>query len=207
MRSSRTLLLVGIAAVALALGLSAGRALQAPAPRALIGVTRLPAPRALPRLALDGGAAALTTADLAGRWSVLFFGYTRCPDVCPTTLALLAKVVRRLADQPTARRPRVVFVSVDPARDPAARVAEYARWFDAGFSGVTGSDADLAVLTAALGAPFARGTPDPTGAYAVDHSGALFILDPAVRFAAVMTPPLDAATLEHDLRVLLDEGP
>jgi protein SCO1/2 len=200
MPSHRTLLLVGIAAVALAIGLVAGRAShEAPALRA---VTALPAPRALPEVVLASGDAALRPADLAGRWTVVFFGFTHCPDVCPTTLALLASTARALADLPPERRPRVLFVSVDPGRDSPQQALDYARFYDPAFLGATGEPAALERLASALGAPYALGAPDPSGDYPVDHSGAVFILDGAARFAAVMTPPLDAAALAADLRVL-----
>ena len=201
MPSHRMLLLVGIAAVALASGLWFGGGLRAPA--ALRAVTALPAPRALPPFALASGTATLNRDDLAGRWTVVFFGFSHCPDVCPTTLALLANVARAIQDLEPAQQPRVLFVSVDPARDTPARLAEFTRFFGPSFVGATADDATLATLTGALGAPFTRGAADAAGEYDVDHSGALFLLDPAVRFAAVMTPPLDGPALAADLRTLI----
>lgn len=201
MPSQRTLLLVGIAAVALAIGILAGRGQHA-APE-LRAVTALPAPRALPDVALASGSAALRPADLAGRWTVVFFGFTHCPDVCPTTLALLATALRGLADLPPEHRPRVLFVSVDPGRDSPQQALDYARFYDPGFVGATGEPAALERLAGALGAPFALTAPDPSGEYPVDHSGAVFILDAEARFTAVMTPPLDATALAADLRALI----
>jgi len=201
MPSQRTLLLVGIAAIALAVGVLAGRALHQP-PQ-LQAATLLPASRALPELTLRSGDAELRIADLAGRWTVIFLGFTRCPDVCPTTLALVARANRDLADLPAAQRPRLLFISVDPGRDTADQALAYARFYDPSFVGATTDPAALERLAAALSAPIAIGAPGADGGYSVDHPGALFILDPAARFAAVVSPPLDPAALAADLRALI----
>lgn len=179
-----------VALVAAAAGAWLARADRAPP--ALEVVTRLPAPRALPGFSLDVGSASRPASSLAGRWTVVFFGFTNCPDVCPTTLALLA---RATASLPAATRPQVLFMSVDPERDGGGRAAQYAAWFDPGFLGATSSE--LEALAGALGAPYARRS-EP-GGYSMDHSGALFLLDPEVRFAGVATPPHDAAPLARDL--------
>lgn len=159
--------------------------------------TQLPEPRALPAvsLALERGDSPLAAPD--GRSTLLFFGFTHCPDVCPTTLALLARSVAML---PVAQRPRVLFLSVDPERDAQPKAAEYARWFAPEFVGAI--TADLPTLAAALGAPFGR---NPTAdGYTMDHSGALFLLDGQGRFTAVATGPHDAAALATDLAALAE---
>jgi protein SCO1/2 len=159
--------------------------------------TALPTPREMPpvNLALDGGQASLAAPE--GRATLVFFGFTHCPDVCPTTLALLARSVAML---PVAQRPRVLFISVDPERDAQPKAAEFARWFAPEFVGAT--TADLPALAAALGAPFGR---NPTAdGYTMDHSGALFLLDELGRFIAVATGPHDAAALATDLAAVAE---
>lgn len=208
MPSTRLLLLVGIAAAALAAGILAGRQSSADrAAPALRAATLLPVPRELPDVALREGDGEFRVRALAGRWTVVFFGFTHCPDVCPTTLALLAGVNRAFADLPETQRPRVLFISVDPPRDSPEAATTFARFFDPAFRGASGDDAALDALSRALGAPFHRDPPGADGAYAVDHSGAVFLLDPRARFAAVMTPPLDGAALALDLRALIGADP
>ena len=204
MPSLRSKTFITIAVLALGAGYGVGRWLAPPAAPTLHSVTRLPAPRDLPAATLDlGGHSEALAASVPPQggsatgthWTVLFFGFTNCPDVCPTTLALLARTVAML---PVAERPRVLFISVDPERDAQPKAADYARWFAPEFLGAT--SAELPALAAALGAPYAR-TPSGDG-YSMDHSGALFLLDRQGRFAAVATPPHDAALLAADLAAL-----
>ena len=184
-----------IAALAAASGYFFGQWLARSARVELQAFTRLPEPRALPAVTLDLGDGRATLATPDGRWTLLFFGFTHCPDVCPTTLALLARSVAML---PVAQRPRVLFLSVDPERDAQPKAAEFARWFAPEFVGAT--TVELPALAAALGAPYGR-SPTADG-YTMDHSGALFLLDPQGRFAAVATGPHDAAMLATDLAAL-----
>jgi len=201
MQRRRLLLTLFVAASAALGGAWLARTSVGPAPDpGFEVVTLLPTPRALPAFALDAGATPLATSALRGRWTVLFFGFTRCPDVCPTTLALLA---RARAALPEATRPQVLFISVDPERDSGARADEYARWYDPSFRGATSPE--LALLAGALGAPYQRRVEGD--GYSMDHSGALFLLDPELRFAGVATPPHDPARLARDLARLPEGGP
>jgi protein SCO1/2 len=160
-------------------------------------------PRPLPAVELvaDDGSRFDRTRFL-GRHTLVLFGFTNCPDLCPTTLVELAKVERLLADLPAARRPVVVMVSVDPKRDTAEVLARYVPHFDPGFVGVTGADAAIATLAAALGAAYQRGA-EVDGSYAVDHTAALFLIDPEARLAAVFPTPHVADTIAADYRRIL----
>lgn len=184
------------------------------APTARAG-TVLEPPRPVVHLQLiDQHGAPLSADTLAGRWTVLFFGFTHCPDVCPTTLARLAGVQRRL---PEAARERVRFmlVSVDPMRDTPARLAEYVSAFGQDFVGATAPLGDLAPLLRELGVSYAY-TAQPTDehaghdahaghadhgtpAYTVTHSETLYVLDPQARLYAVFTDPKDDYALLRDL--------
>jgi protein SCO1/2 len=190
-----------IAAVALAAGFALALRSRPPAP-VYQSMTVLDAPRALPGFTLVTDTGPLAAGDLAGRWTLVFFGFASCPDICPTTLSLLGQVDRQLADLPVERRPRVLFVSVDPERDTPAAVQAYARHYGADFVGATGSTEELTRFAAALGAPFAK-VVQPDGSYTMDHSGAVFVLDPGLRFGAVMTPPLVVTHMAADLRQLV----
>ena len=161
------------------------------------------APRPLPAFELvahDGSR--FDRARLTGRYTLLFFGFTNCPDLCPTTLTELAQAARLLEDLPAADRPRVVLVSVDPERDTPAVLARYLPHFDARFVGVTGGEAAIGTLAQALGAAYQKGEP-VDGSYAVDHTAAVFLIDPAARLAAVFPTPHVARTIAADYRRIL----
>jgi protein SCO1/2 len=193
-----------VAIVALGAGLLLSRALhtrtlQAPA---LATGTVLTPSRPLPTVAFtDQDGAAFDAARLQGRWTLLFFGFTNCPDVCPATLTLLAQVEKQLADLPAERRPQVVLVSVDPQRDTAEQLAKYVRFFSPTFIGVRAQEAQTDEFTRNLGVPVAR-TPTRDGGYTVDHSGSIFAIDPTGRLRALFSPPHQAAALAADLRTL-----
>lgn len=142
-----------------------------------------------------------STAPEPGRPLVLFFGYTHCPDVCPTTLADWRRVQRQLGDR--AERVRFVFVSVDPARDTPAVAAAYATRFSPAFTGVSGDSATTAGILAAFGA---TATPEPaTGAsgYLVSHSSQLFLVDDQGRLVAMYPFGTGWEALAADLEKLL----
>lgn len=127
-------------------------------------------------------------AALHGKWVWLYFGFTHCPDVCPTTLGQLATAYRAL-HAPAAVR--VVFISVDPARDTPAALARDVTFYNKSFWAATGDRPTLDALTTAVGARFAYG-PTSKGDYDVSHSNLIFVLDPAGRLAATYLP--DAGT-------------
>lgn len=136
-------------------------------------------------------------AALAGHSSLLFFGFTSCPDVCPTTLAVLAALLR---DPPLADL-QVLFVSVDPGRDRPDTLRPYLASFDPRIVGLAGNEAALAPLLHSLGA-IAERVALPDGSYTIDHTATLYLLDREGRMAAVFSPPFDAAALRADLEQL-----
>jgi protein SCO1/2 len=160
-------------------------------------------PRPLPPfnlIAHDGSR--FDAARLRGHYTLLLFGFTQCPDLCPTTLVTLAAAGKLLADLPAARRPAVVLVSVDPARDTPPVLARYVPHFDPAFIGVTGDADAIAAFALALGAAFQRGAA-VDGSYTVDHTAALFLVDPEVRLLAVFPTPHVAAPIAADYRRIL----
>lgn len=160
-------------------------------------------PRALPAFELvahDG--TRFDAARLRGHWSILFFGFTNCPDVCPTTLAQLASVKRRLGDLGPAETPAVVMVSVDPKRDTPERLAQYVPYFDPSFTGATGSRETLDALTRGMGVAVHVG-PVVDGTYTVDHTAALFLVNPDAKLVAVFPTPHDVETLAADYRAIV----
>jgi protein SCO1/2 len=202
----RRALLVVLAGLAAALGGGyAARhflARQAAAPLTEVAAV-YGAPRPLPEFSLvahDG--TRFDRGRFAGHWTLVYFGFTNCPDACPTTLTALALVRRDLANLPRAQLPQVVMVSVDPERDTPARLAAYVPHFDPSFIGVTGTPAAIEALTRALGVAVQAG-PVVDGAYTVDHTAAVFLIDPEVRVAAIFPTPHVPRTVAGDYRQIV----
>lgn len=131
--------------------------------------------------------------SLQGKWSFIFFGYTHCPDVCPATLSIMGAAFSMLKRNPAAV-PEIqgIFVSVDPKRDTPEVLKKYVSYFDDGFAGVTGSKAQIDVLTRQMGALYFV---DPEtvedASYEVTHNSTIFLVDPRGRLYGRFSPPLD----------------
>jgi len=157
--------------------------------------TWLPSARPLSEFHLqDMSGRAFDLNNLRGHPTLLFFGFTNCPDVCPTTLATLEQVLRQAPLAGT----QVVFVSVDPERDSDASLQAYLGAFDRNFVGVRGDREALAPLLRSLNAIAVR-EDLPGGGYTMDHSATLYLLDTQGRLAAVFSPPFSSAKLTADL--------
>lgn len=127
--------------------------------------------------------------NLRGHWSLLYFGYLQCPDVCPTTLQSLHGLSALIARSDTeAVLPQVVFISVDPEHDTAQRLASYLSYFDERFIGLSGDAAQLALLAQSLGVMYAEYR-DPNGVRSMDHTTSVLIVDPQARAVAALPAP------------------
>lgn len=146
-----------------------------------------------------------TLASLHNHWSLLYFGYSHCQDVCPATLADLSKVYTLLANLPAASRPWVYFISLDPKRDTPALLARYVRYFNSKFMGVTGAVDQLHLLTHSLGVAFAYNPPDQTGNYSVEHSSVVFLINPSAQETAIFTSPIIPLHIANDYRIILNQ--
>lgn len=198
--------LILIAAVAAAIGLWFGNRAFSPSARKLVAAVLYPTPRALPDFTLTrAGGGTLTHDDWKGRWTVAFFGYTNCPDVCPTTLATFKQAWTTLRAKNLADRVRFDFVSVDPKRDTPEQLGKYVGFFSPDFVAATGSDAELTRLTRSLGLVYSI-APTGEGDYAVDHSASAVIIDPEGREIGLFRPPLDANGIVADLTTLAGGG-
>jgi protein SCO1/2 len=186
-----------LAAAALCAGLTGfwfARQLDRGSPQLASG-TWLPQRKAVIDFQLtDTSGHAFTRRDLLGTPTLVFFGFTHCPDVCPTTLLKLAQVRRRAA----LAGLRVLFISVDPQRDTPPALGLYVHAFDAQFQGLTGDPQTIGRLAANFGVAINR-VELPGGDYTMDHSAVVFVLDGAARIVAVFTPPFDVAALSGDL--------
>lgn len=150
----------------------------------------------------DAAGNSFTERDLQGDFSLLFFGFTNCPDICPDTLSVLARAMEKLDAMRMETRPRVVFISVDPQRDSGETMQDYVDYFDPDFKAVTGDDQALAALTGQVGAMFVRHSPDESGYYAVDHSGMIVIIDAQGRMIGRFPPASTADAIAADLFAL-----
>ena len=176
-------------------------------------LTAIPDPEAVPPFQFtDHDGAPFGTADLQGGWTLLFFGFTNCPDICPPTMAQLKTFMDRLGGQ--APTPRVVFVSVDPERDPPPVLKRYVTSFHPDFLGIVGPRPALVSLAKELGI-YAETVPGPSAMshaeshsdqaeehahqghdapsedYVINHSGYILVIDPQGRYVGVFSPPLN----------------
>jgi protein SCO1/2 len=167
-------------------------------------MTLFPDPKPLMAFALtDDGNRVFDLASLKGKWSFLFFGFTHCPDVCPTTLAVLARARDNIAKSTVgAENIQFVFISVDPNRDTASKLRQYVEYFDTTFVGVTGDNAQIGNLTGQLGATYQVAITPGVENYPVYHSTAVFLVDPRARYHAVFTPPHDAEAISKRFKVV-----
>ncbi|MGA9853011.1 MAG: SCO family protein [Gammaproteobacteria bacterium] len=138
-----------------------------------------------------------------GKLVLLYFGYTHCPDVCPTTLADLATALRQLGSQ--ADQVRVLFVSVDPARDTSAVLRSYVQAFGPQIIGLSGNQSELLALTKRYRVAYGRGKPDAEGNYTVYHSSAIFIFDKRGQARLLASYTDKSAVIANDLARLLRE--
>jgi len=143
-------------------------------------------------------------ADFRGKAVVMFFGYTQCPDVCPTTLAALADAMKQLG--PDADRVQVLFVTIDPERDTPALLSQYVPAFDPRFLGLYG-DADATARTAKEFKIIYQKVPGAApGSYTMDHSAGTYIFDPQGRLRLYVSNAQGSKVFTHDLRELLQAG-
>lgn len=144
------------------------------------------------------------TGDLFnGKTTLVYFGYTHCPDVCPETLARLTQVMQKLG--PEAKNTRIAFITVDPARDTAAVLHEYVGAFDAEHTvGLTGSDHEIEWLAKRYRVAYQMEKRDPGGAYDVTHSSAVYIFD-SNRHARLLATDTDSVdNITGDLRRVIE---
>jgi len=187
---------------------SAVQAKSQTSPAELEAITMLGADtRALPEFELiDHHSKTLDRSRFKGKWSLMFFGYTSCPDVCPTTLNTISHVVSALHDPRVQDTVKVYFVSVDPGRDKPELLASYMNYFNPDFIAATSDVNNLDILTDALGVSYRIGKKaegDPS--YTVDHSGFVALINPDVEFAGLLfTDPAQVQAVARDLTRLVN---
>ena len=141
---------------------------------------------------LDHNEMEFTKLQLKGQWSLVFFGFTHCPDICPTTLAMMNKLAEFLVDTDYAVDTQFLMVSLDPARDKPEILKSYVEYFNTEFIGVTGEFLSIHRLVKQLNVAFQKVvTNAETGEYTVDHSGHIALINPAGHYNGFFKPPLD----------------
>lgn len=143
--------------------------------------------------------------DFQGKLIVLFFGYTHCPDVCPTTLADVATALQELSPQESARV-QVLFVSVDPERDTPEMLKAYVPYFHPAFLGLYGTPEEVAEAAKEFRVVYRKHVEDGASGYLVDHTAGSYVLDGKGRLRLFLPFAQPARDIAHDLRLLLREG-
>lgn len=195
--------IIVLVAVATGFGLWLGLRPAGPASGAVYSALSVyPQPRALSPFSLDGAdGQAVDAARLAGKVQLVFFGFTHCPDVCPTTLALMRDIDSLLAAARLDGRVGFLFVSVDPERDELKALGEYTKYFSPRILAATADHERLGALTREMGVLYVRETTESSD-YSIDHSAAVFVLDAEGRLLGRFPPPLDPEKMFADLRQL-----
>jgi protein SCO1 len=202
---NRTALGVFIGALALIGGVLAAVFISGPKTVAVESGTLLQTPRPLPAFSLtDESGQPFTNAELQRHWTLLFPGFTYCPDICPATLAQLKAVQAGLGTR--ADRLQVLLFSIDPERDTPETLARYVHHFDPSFKGATTGEPGLRDMAQALGVAYIKVPGETAESYTMDHSAALVLINPRGEIAGYFTPPLRTEALTRDLKQILDSG-
>lgn len=212
-RTRRNIRLTVVAIVIFSLLAVAGLVNKLSSPRILneyqlrsYGAIMLPSPRAIADVALvDHRGQPFTPANLKGKWSLVFFGFSHCGDVCPTTLATLAKMYSELKDD-EKRALQILLVTVDPERDSPAVLAKYVARFNPDLIGVTGEASQIAKFAGNLALAYnpVAGAGDD---YQVEHSANLALIDPAGNLVGYLRPPHEHGSMRvvwRSLRAALE---
>lgn len=149
---------------------------------------------------IDNQGRSFGAANLRGHWSLMFFGYTDCPDYCPTTLTMLAALEKQLRAAKTVAPPQVIFVSVDAKRDTPAQLNQFVPNFDPEFIGLTAASQPAIEALAKKWGVAVNIQYAANGNYIVDHSTEIFVIDPAGNLAAILTGPFTVDALQGDFR-------
>lgn len=203
---SKSILYIILAAFAAGFGLWAAQNLfnkpQRESATTMQTVRMFPQVRAIPDFALQSADGKLINkATLSKHWTVVFLGFTHCPDICPTTLADLSKVQKIWETLPSETRPRVLFISVDPERDTPKAIAEYAAFFHKDTLTATAQEPALTEFVQSLALVYAK-MPLENGDYTMDHSATIVVLNPQGNEVGIIRPPFMPQKIAADLIAL-----
>jgi protein SCO1/2 len=206
-RHSGSLLIVFIAILGAIVGQWLYHATQDEAPDLnKLNATVFSAPRTVsPFKLLDHHGKSFSEADLQGQWSFVFFGYTNCPDVCPSTLTMLNLMLKAVSNQSAdIPLPRVMMISVDPERDTVGQLGKYVPYFNKDFVGLTAaSQSDVDAVTKQFGIAYLLNKKSPDDKeYSVEHSGAILLINPQGKLHALFSAPHDPVNLASEFAII-----
>ena len=201
---TQNILFVAIAIIAIAIGLYAQTwQHQDDAPINLNKIILLPQSKAIEEVTFtDHNGETFDAQRLLGKWSIIFFGFTNCPDICPTTLQTLSQIKTKLSTKNAWSPFQVIMVSVDPERDHIEKLKNYVPWFDKEFIGLAGELEYTREFAKRLGILFFKSNEQSASVYEVDHSASLILINPAGQYAGVITAPHKVDEIEADLLIL-----
>ena len=167
-----------------------------------------PEPRQLQSFSIvDHDNQAFELDDMKGKWSLVFFGYTNCPDICPITLSILAESYPAMKTE--SSKVQVLFASVDPDRDNTEQLAKYVQYFDKDFIGLGGPTTAMNNFTRQLGVAYFLNKRENEDNYLVDHSASVYMIDPAARLVGKLSPPHSPEMIEQrfiQIKEFIDEN-
>lgn len=164
------------------------------------GTLLVPA-KAIPAFELeDTHQQAFTNANLKHHWTWLFLGFTECPQLCPTTMAHLAKAYKKMQQQKRNVLPQVVMVTLDPHKDTPEKLSNYVHAFDPNFQGLTGTESQISALAKSLGVSYTRQTGQP-----IEHTGVVMVINPSGQLQALFTTPFNSDFLVEDHQSLIQK--
>lgn len=185
-------IIIALIAIGSGIGIFSARQQRVQLPVQIQGLM-WPNPKSLqPFTTIDQNGREFGLGNLQGKWSFLFFGYTRCPDICPITLTIMDKVYKQLESMQQQSEVQMIFVSVDPERDTSEQLHSYVSYFNKGFVGLGGSLEQIQALTRQIGIAYFHEQPTATGDYMVDHSASIFLIDPQGQLIAILSAPHQA---------------
>ena len=173
-----------------------------------LNVTLLHNPRQVSDFNLtDNTGKAFTQESLRGHWTMMFFGFTRCPSICPTTMAELGKTYKKLFKDGVRTYPQVMMVSIDPEHDTLKLMNEYVTKFDSQFHGATGDKQQIAKMTKELGIVYMKVTdPNNKDKYDINHSGTIMLFNPQGLLAGFFSMPHKADSIAQDFEIITHQG-
>lgn len=140
--------------------------------------------------------------SLKGHWSMLFFGFTNCPQLCPTTMAELNKMFTQLQKEKVSEMPEVVMVSIDPERDTEKKLNDYVTSFNKAFKGAYGDKNAIAALTKQLGVVYMKAQNKTEKNYTINHTGTVMLFNPAGELSAFFSVPHKAQVMAKEYRLI-----
>ena len=162
--------------------------------------------RALPDFELvDHNKRPLVRSDFNGRWSLMFFGFTHCPDICPASMQVMSDMVAAIDDPDVVEDLRIYFISVDPERDTPELLSSYVSYFNPAFTGATAAPEKLLPLTRSLGIRHQiSNRVEGSATYDVEHSSSIVLINPQAEFAGLFSAPHDALAMARDMTRIVE---